>query len=46
VKSIWETGATAVVSNDVSCLMQIDGYMRKQGRPVPCLHLAEVLVAK
>ena len=44
VRSIQDSGAEYVVSNDPSCLMQIDGYMKKQGKPLPCLHLAEVLV--
>lgn len=42
--SIVECGATTVVSNDPSCLMQIRGYFDRQGNPIPCLHLAEVLV--
>lgn len=41
--SIDETGAEYVVSNDPSCLMQLQGYMDRQGRSVKCLHLAEVL---
>lgn len=41
--SILETEADFVVSNDSSCLMQIDGMLRKAGKPVRCLHLAEVL---
>jgi L-lactate dehydrogenase complex protein LldE len=41
--SLLETGADAVVSNDSSCLMQISGMLEKQGKPVRCLHLAEVL---
>jgi L-lactate dehydrogenase complex protein LldE len=41
--SLLETGADAVVSNDSSCLMQISGMLERQGKPVPCLHLAEVL---
>lgn len=41
--SLLETGADAVVSNDSSCLMQIAGLLRKQRKPVRCLHLAEIL---
>ena len=41
--SLLETGADAVVSNDSSCLMQIDGMLRNMGKPVRCLHLAEIL---
>lgn len=41
--SIVATGARAVVSCDPSCLLQIDGVLRKQGHAVECLHLAELL---
>jgi L-lactate dehydrogenase complex protein LldE len=41
--SICATGADYVVSNDSSCLMQIQGILDKQGKPVKSLHLAEVL---
>jgi L-lactate dehydrogenase complex protein LldE len=41
--SIRDTEADVVVSNDSSCLMHIDGLLRKQGRPVPTKHLAEIL---
>jgi L-lactate dehydrogenase complex protein LldE len=41
--SILETGAEYVVSNDSSCLMQIQGMLQHQGKPARCLHLAEVL---
>ena len=43
--SILETGVDYVVSNDSSCLMQIQGWLNKNGsRVVKSLHLAEVLV--
>ncbi|MDB6149958.1 MAG: Fe-S oxidoreductase [Chthoniobacter sp.] len=42
--SIVETGVEYVVSNDSSCLMQIQGYLsRHSPRVVKSLHLAEVL---
>jgi L-lactate dehydrogenase complex protein LldE len=41
--SIAASGAQAVVSNDPSCLLQIGGWFDRQGRRLPCLHLAEVL---
>ena len=41
--SLLETGADAVVSNDSSCLMQIQGMLQRQGKPIRCLHLAEIL---
>ena len=41
--SLLETGADVVVSNDSSCLMQIQGMLQRQGKPTRCLHLAEIL---
>jgi L-lactate dehydrogenase complex protein LldE len=38
-----ETGADFIVSNDSSCLMQIQGLLDRQGQPMRSLHLAEVL---
>jgi L-lactate dehydrogenase complex protein LldE len=41
--NILATNADYVVSNDSSCLMQIQGLLDRQGKKVRCLHLAEVL---
>lgn len=42
--SILQTGADTVVSNDLSCLMQIEGILRRQGHHhIRCLHLAQIL---
>jgi L-lactate dehydrogenase complex protein LldE len=38
-----ETGADYIVSNDSSCLMQIQGLLDRQRKPIKTLHLAEVL---
>lgn len=44
--SALETGAEYIVSNDSSCLMQIQGLLARQGRGVKTLHLAEVLASR
>ncbi len=44
--SIIETGAEWVISSDSSCLMQIEGVLKRTGRPRRCLHLAEVLASQ
>jgi L-lactate dehydrogenase complex protein LldE len=45
--SILETGADYVVSNDSSCLMQIQGWLdRNSPRVMKSLHLAEVLATQ
>jgi L-lactate dehydrogenase complex protein LldE len=41
--SILETKADVVISNDSSCLMQIQGWLDRNVGTVRCLHLAEVL---
>jgi L-lactate dehydrogenase complex protein LldE len=41
--SAGETGAEYIVSNDSSCLMQIQGLLSRQGRPLKTIHFAEVL---
>ena len=41
--SAFETGAEYIVSNDSSCLMQIQGLLERQGGNVKTIHLAEIL---
>ena len=46
-QSILETKADYIVSNDMSCLMQIQGWMeRNSSRVTKSLHLAEVLAQR
>ena len=45
VDNAHATGADCIVSTDVSCLMHIEGYAQKSGKPIRCLHLADVLAA-
>jgi len=48
-ESILETvgeGVQHIVSNDLSCLMQITGWLEKNGKPVRGMHLAEVLASR
>jgi L-lactate dehydrogenase complex protein LldE len=46
-QSLLETGAEYVVSNDSSCLMQIQGWLdRNSPRPVKSLHLAQILASR
>jgi len=46
IKSIQETGAEYVVSCDSSCLMQMDGYLKRQNIPIKTISLAEVLASQ
>lgn len=45
VTSIQKTGAEYVVSGDSSCLMQIDGYLKRQRLPIKTISLAEILAS-
>lgn len=38
-----KTAAAFVISNDSSCLMQIQGLLDRQGKKIRTLHLAQVL---
>ena len=44
--SAAQTGAEFIVSNDSSCLMQIQGLLSRQGSKLKTIHLAEVLNKK
>lgn len=46
IEAIRTSGADVVVSNDVSCLMHIDGLLRRHSSTVRTMHLAELLVQK
>jgi L-lactate dehydrogenase complex protein LldE len=46
VESIKRTGAEYVVSADSSCLMQIDGHLKRHKVPVKTISLAEVLASQ
>ena len=43
VKNIRASGAEAVVGCEISCLMNIGGYLKHRGIPVRALHLADLL---
>ncbi len=43
VQNALATGAEYIISTDLSCLMQIDGYIKKNSINMKTLHLADVL---
>lgn len=43
VESIVRSGAEVVTGVDSSCLMNIDGVLRRQGLPVRTMHIADIL---
>ncbi|TAE11949.1 MAG: (Fe-S)-binding protein [Bacteroidetes bacterium] len=37
--------ADYIISTEFACLQHLEGYIKKQGKKIKCLHLAEVLVS-
>ena len=46
IDSVVRTGASAVVSIDSSCLMQLQGALSRADLPIRTMHLAEVLASR
>ena len=44
VTNALNTGAECIVSTDMSCLMQLDGYIKKNDLKIQTMHLADLLV--
>jgi L-lactate dehydrogenase complex protein LldE len=42
-KHVLETEAEVLVGTDMGCLMNIDGRLRREGKPVRVMHVAELL---
>ena len=45
ISNIGDTGAEFVTAGDASCLLNIEGALRRNAAPVQVLHLAEILAA-
>ena len=45
VEHALETGADYLVSTDVSCLMHLEAYIKKEKLALRCLHVADVLAS-
>jgi L-lactate dehydrogenase complex protein LldE len=43
IRHIEETDAEVLIGADASCLMNIGGRMKRLGKPVKVLHIAQVL---
>ena len=46
IRQIEDTGAEVVVGCDASCLMQIEGGLRRAGSPLRCSHLSQALTCR
>ena len=42
---VEETSADIIISTDVSCLMHLDGYLKKQNKKIKVMHIADVLAS-
>lgn len=45
VENAVATGANFLISTDQSCLMHLEGYIKKQGQQIKVMHLADVLAS-
>jgi L-lactate dehydrogenase complex protein LldE len=45
VKHAMDTGAQYLISTDASCLLHLDGYIKKQKQDIKTMHLADVLAS-
>lgn len=43
IKNAMETGAEFIISTDLSCLMQLDGFIKNKNLPIKTMHIADVL---
>ena len=43
VADFMRNGAEVITSGDVSCLMHLDGIIKRQKYPIVVLHIAEIL---
>ncbi|MFN8253702.1 MAG: (Fe-S)-binding protein [Ferruginibacter sp.] len=44
-RNAMETGAQAIISTDLSCLMHLDGYIKGKNLPLSTMHIADVLAS-
>ena len=45
VEHALDTGADYLISTDVSCLMHLEAYIKREKLPLRCLHIADVLAS-
>jgi L-lactate dehydrogenase complex protein LldE len=46
IQAAESSGVSLVVAADVSCLMHIEGGLRRAGSPIRCAHLAQILAGR
>ncbi len=45
IENVLKTGAQIIVSTDLTCLMHLDGFIKKQNIDLKIMHLADVLAS-
>lgn len=45
VNNALQSGASCIISTDLSCLMHLDGYIRNKNIPLRTMHIADVLAS-
>lgn len=45
IKRVLDTGAEYITSTDYSCLMHLEGYIKKHNIPLKVIHVADILAA-
>lgn len=45
ITNALDTGAEYIISTDLSCLLHLDGVIKKQNHPLKTMHIADVLAA-
>lgn len=45
IEDAIETGAEYIITNDISCLMQLESYIKKQKLDIKVIHIADVLAS-
>ncbi|HXP48829.1 MAG TPA: (Fe-S)-binding protein [Bacteroidia bacterium] len=45
IKNAMDTGAQYLISTDASCLLHLDGYIKKHNQEIKTMHLADVLAS-
>ena len=45
IRNAMDTGAETIISTDLSCLMQLDGFIKGKNLPLQTMHIADVLAS-
>jgi L-lactate dehydrogenase complex protein LldE len=46
VQNALDTGAEYIVSTEASCLLHLEGYIKKHNLPIKTLHIADILASE